>query len=68
MKDKLYRNSDKLTRLLMIGLIIEIVSFAGACFDINTLKYWFWIGAGMTILGSVFYIDYYGSEGTRCTG
>lgn len=63
MKDKLYRNSDKLTRLLMIGLIIEIVSFAGACFDINTLKYWFWIGAGMTILGSVFYIDYYGSEG-----
>ena len=28
MKDKLYRNSDKLTRLLMIGLIIEIVSFA----------------------------------------
>ncbi len=54
MKDKLYRNSDKSIRLLMIDLIIEIVSLAGICVDINTLKYWFLIKVRMTILGILY--------------
>lgn len=63
MKDKIYRNSDKLKELLVVGLIIEIVAFIGFCFGISAFKFWFWIGAGIVILGSVFFIDYYSSEG-----
>lgn len=63
MKDKIYRNSDKLKELLIVGLIIEIIAFIGFCFEISAFKFWFWIGSGTTILGSMFFIDYYGSEG-----
>lgn len=63
MKDKLYRNSGKLKKLLNIGIIIEIIAFVGLCFNINRFSYFFWIGAGFTILGSVFYIDYFSNEG-----
>lgn len=63
MKDKLYRNSGKLRKLLNVGIIIEIITFIGLCFNMSRLSSLFWIGAGFVIVGSMFYIDYFSSEG-----
>lgn len=46
-----------------IGIIIEIISFIGCCFNIEPFKYWFYIGSGINILGLVFFIDQWGKEG-----
>ena len=59
----MYRNSGKLRKLLVVGLIIEIIAFVGLYFNINQFRFFFWIGAGFTSLGSIFYIDYFASEG-----
>ena len=37
-----------------IGIIIEIISFIGCCFNIEPFKYWFYIGFGINILGLSF--------------
>ena len=53
----------RLNKLQIIGVIIEIISFIGCCFNIDAFKNWFWIGAGLNMMGTIYFIDAWGREG-----
>lgn len=53
----------RLSKSQIIGIIIEIISFIGCCFNIEPFTYWFYIGVGLNIIGTVYFIDKWGKEG-----
>lgn len=53
----------RLNKKQIIGLIIEVVSFIGCCFNVEAFTYWFWIGEGIKMLGTIYFIDLYSKEG-----
>ena len=53
----------RLNKPQIIGVIIEIISFIGCCFNIDAFKNWFWIGAGLNMIGTIYFIDAWGKEG-----
>ncbi len=53
----------RLNNKQIIGLIIEVISFIGCCFNIDAFIYWFWIGEGLKMFGSMYFIDLYSKEG-----
>lgn len=53
----------RVNKMQIIGLIIEVISFIGCCLNIAAFTYWFWIGEGIKMIGTIFFIDLYGREG-----
>ncbi len=53
----------RLNNKQIIGLIIEVISFIGCCFNIDAFINWFWIGEGLKMFGSIYFIDLYSKEG-----
>ena len=53
----------RLNKTQIIGVIIEIISFIGCCFNIDAFKNWFWIGIGLNMIGTTYFIDFWSKEG-----
>lgn len=53
----------RLNKKQIIGLIIELISFIGCCLNVEAFIYWFWIGEGIKMFGTIYFIDLYSKEG-----
>lgn len=53
----------RLKKTQIVVTIIEVISFIGCCFNIDAFKYWFWIGTGLNMMGTVYFIDAWSREG-----
>lgn len=62
MKDRII-NTKSLKLLLIVGSIVELISYVCYCFGLPIFKHCFWVGTGMFGLGLILLIDYFSSEG-----
>ena len=53
----------RLKKFQIIGVILQIRSFIGCYLNIDVFTYWFWIGTGLNLMGTIYFIDIWSKEG-----
>lgn len=53
----------RLKKFQIIGVILQIISFIGCYLNIDAFTYWFWIGTGLNLMGTIYFIDIWSKEG-----